>query len=190
MPHKMKTTFYEAEELAELGFKRRGRNVLISRKASIYSPESVSLGDNVRIDDFCLVSGELTIGSHVHIGAYSALFGSFGIEMGDCTGLSPRCTIFSATDDFGGNYLISPTVPAQYTRVTGGRVILKRFSQIGAGTTIFPHVTIEEGVAVGAMSLVRSDLIAWGIYAGNPLRFIRSRERGLLDLYARMTNAQ
>jgi galactoside O-acetyltransferase len=81
-------------------------------------------------------------------------------------------------------------VPDQHTNVTGGKVTLKRFCQIGSGTIILPSVTLEEGVAVGAMSLVKKSLDGWGIYAGNPLRFIKARDKGLLKLFEDRENAR
>jgi galactoside O-acetyltransferase len=186
----MMTSLYSEEELAHLGLKGYGKHILISRKSSIYSPEKISLGSHVRIDDFCILSGEIKIGSYVHISAYTAMYGKCGIELEDFTGLSPRCSLFSASDDFGGNYLISPMVPEHYTNVIGGKVTLKRFCQIGAGTVILPAVTLHEGVAVGAMSLVKKDLDGWSIYAGNPLRFIKQRDKGLLNLFEKIENAR
>ena len=47
--------FYNREELEEIGFSSIGSNVLISRKASIFAPELVSIGSNVRIDDYILI---------------------------------------------------------------------------------------------------------------------------------------
>jgi galactoside O-acetyltransferase len=176
------TSFYTKKELAELGLKKYGCNVLISRKSSIYSPEKISLGDNVRIDDFCILSGNITIGSYIHISAYCALYGSSGIGMEDYTGLSPRCTIFSASDDFSGDYLIGSMVDKDKTNVTGGKVLIKRYSQIGACSTILPAVIINEGVAVGAMSLVNKNLDEWGIYTGIPVQKIKERSKGLLKL--------
>lgn len=73
--------FYSIKELKELGFKDIGDNVLISRKASIYSPENIKLGNHVRIDDFTILSGNIIIGNYVHISAYVALYGRFGIEI-------------------------------------------------------------------------------------------------------------
>ena len=175
--------FIPRDQLLRMGFKSLGVYVFISDKASIYNPATISIGNNVRIDDFCLLSGEISLGSYIHIAAYTALYGKFGITMEDYTGLSPRCTLFSASDDFGGNYLTSPMAPEKYTNVTGGKITLNRFCQIGAGTIILPFVTLEEGVAVGAMSLVKHNLESWTIYAGNPLRVIKKRENGLLALY-------
>jgi len=68
-------SFYSTKELASLGLKRYGENVLISRKCSIYGAQSIEIGDNVRIDDFCILSGHIILGSNIHISAYVALFG-------------------------------------------------------------------------------------------------------------------
>ena len=156
-----------------------GNNVTISDKASLYG--DIEIGNNVRIDDFCILSGNIKIGSNIHIGAYCALYGKFGIIMEDYTGLSPRCTIFSASDDFSGNYLISPMNKS--SNVTGGLVTLKMFSQIGAGCIIMPDLTIGIGAAVGAMSFViKRSIPDWEIWAGNPVRYIKERSKKLTDL--------
>jgi acetyltransferase-like isoleucine patch superfamily enzyme len=179
-------SFYNSDELALIGLKKYGKHILLSRKASIYFPEKITIGDNVRIDDFCILSGKIALGNHIHISAYSALYGIYGITMEDYTGLSPRCTVFSASDDFGGNYLISPMVSKKVTNVSGGEVTIKKFSQIGAGSIIMPNVIINEGVVIGAMSFVKKDVDEWGIYAGNPIRFIKHREKGLLKFYMKL----
>lgn len=176
-------SFYTREELFQIGFNNLGENVLISRKASIYSPEMITIGNHVRIDDFCLLSGEITLGDYIHISAYSALYGKYGIIMEDYTGLSPRTTIFSASDDFGGDFLISPMVKDEYTNIMGGKVTIKRYSQIGAGSIILPDLTIYEGVAIGALSLVKRSIEEWSIYGGNPIKFIKKREKGLLRFF-------
>ena len=173
--------FLSREQLSEIGLKSFGDNVLISDKASFYSPGEITIGSNVRIDDFCILSGNITIGNYIHISAYCALYGKFGIVMEDYTGLSPRCSLFSASDDFGGDYLISPMAPMEFTNVTGGTIYLRRFSQVGGGSIILPDVTIAEGVAVGAMSLVKSNLEEWGIYAGVPAKKVKTRSKGLLN---------
>ena len=176
-------SFYTREELFQVGFKNLGENVLISKKTSIYSPEKITIGNHVRIDDFCLLSGQITLGDYIHISAYSALYGKFGIIMEDYTGLSPRTTIFSASDDFGGDFLISPMVKDEYTNIMGGMVTIRRFSQIGSGSIILPDLIINEGVAIGAMSLVKKSIEEWSIYGGNPLKFIKKRKKGLLRFF-------
>ena len=48
--------FLSPSALAEIGFAAVGKNVLISDKASIYGAERIEIGNNVRIDDFCILS--------------------------------------------------------------------------------------------------------------------------------------
>lgn len=158
-----------------------GLNVLISDKCSIYGTD-IRIGDNVRIDDYCILSGKIYLGDNIHLGAYSALYGKMGIVMEDYTGLSPRCTIFSASDDFSGKAMISPMTPEKYCNVQGGEVRLKKFVQIGCGTVIMPDLTIETGTAIGAMSFVKRNVPEWGIFGGNPLRFIKPRSKEIIDL--------
>lgn len=173
-------SFFTQEELEKIGFKAVGRNVKISRKASFYGTHLMEIGDNVRIDDFCILSGNIKLGNNIHISAYAALYGAFGIELEDYTGISPRSTVYSAMDDFSGDYLIGPINSPETIHVTGGKVVLHRFSQIGCNCVIFPGVEIGEGCAVGAMSLVKHSLPQWSIFAGNPIRFIKNRSNRML----------
>lgn len=174
------TSFYSEEELLSMGFKSIGKGCCISRKASFYGIGKMSIGDNVRIDDFCILSGNIALGSHIHISAYVALYGAEGIVFEDYTGISPRSTIYSAMDDFSGDYLIGPIHPEVHTNVTGGTVLVKRYSQIGCNCVIFPNLTLEEGVVVGACSLVRTSLAPWSIYIGVPAKKMKDRTKGLL----------
>ena len=182
----MKTSFYTHDELAEIGFKSYGENVLISKKASIYSPSKIEIGDNVRIDDFCILSGKIAIGSHIHIGAYAALYaGDFGIKIGDFSGLSPRCTIWAMTDDFSGNALLGPTVPEKFRNVIGGEVVLEKYVSLATGVTVITKskgIRLQEGCAVGAMSLVNKSLSGWRIYFGIPCRVFKERSRKMAEL--------
>lgn len=175
-------SFYSEEELAQLGLKSYGAEVKISRFARIYGAQNISIGDNVRIDDFCILSGHITIGSNIHISAYVALYGAKGIVLEDYTGISPQTTVYSAMDDFSGDYLIGPIHDETKTHVTGGPVVIKKYSQIGTKCCVFPNLTIGEGVAVGACSLVTKSLEEWGIYVGVPAKFLKQRSKQLLNL--------
>lgn len=164
----IQTSFYSEEELANLGLKSYGNMVKISRFARLYSPEKIEIGDNVRIDDFCILSGNIKLGSNIHISPYVALYGSLGIEFEDYTGISAHSVIYSAMDDFSGNFLVGSVHPVSKTNLTGGKVLVKKFSQIGVNCVVFPNLTIEEGTAIGACSLVRKDTEPWSIYYGIP----------------------
>lgn len=176
------SSFYSEQELQELGLKSYGKNVLISRKCSIYGAQNIEIGNHVRIDDFCMLSGKIKIGNYVHISAYNALYAANGIEISDYCGISPRCTLFSASDDFSGEYMISPMVPAELTSVTGGPIKLEKFVQIGACSMIMPNITLGEGAVLGSMSLAKSSIPAWKIYAGTPAKEIKDRKKNILEL--------
>ena len=179
----MKTSFYTEQEISQLGLKSYGKNVRISRYAQIYSPEKISIGDNVRIDDFCILSGRITIGSHIHIAAYCAMYGAdYGIVIEDYTGLSARATIYAAMDDFSGDYLIGPIHDSNVTNVTGGTVKIYAYAQVGALSLVFPNVCIGEGTVLGAMSIVKQSLEPWNIYAGIPAKKIKQRSKKMLEL--------
>lgn len=177
----MGTSFYSEAELRKFGFKSVGKNVLISKFARFYSQKEISLGDNVRIDDFCILSGNVTLGSFVHISSSVKLFGTMGIVLEDYTGISSNSIIYSAMDDFSGQHLIGPMSPDEATHVTGGCVRMCKFSQVGAGCVVFPNLTIGKGTVVGAMSLVRDNLEEWFIYAGIPVKKIKKRSKDLLS---------
>jgi len=179
----MQTSFYTEEELKGVGFAKIGKNVLISRKASIYSPELIEIGNNVRIDDFCILSGKIKIGNYVHIAAGCYLFaGDAGIELNDFSGLSSRVAIYAVSDDYSGDFLTNPTVPEEYRHVIKGKVVLGKHVLVGSGTTILPGVFIDEGAAIGAMSLVSKNIGSWKIAVWIPARVINDRSKKLLEL--------
>lgn len=169
------SSFYTEIELNKLGLKDFGKNVFISKKCSIYGADKVSIGSNVRIDDFCIISGEVVIGNYVHISAYSALYGKAGIKIGNFCGISPRSTIYSVSDNFSGEHMISPMVPSDLTCLHQGQVILNDYCQLGANTIVMPSVILEEGAVTGAFTFVTSNLQHWSINCGIPAKFCKKR---------------
>ncbi len=177
------TSFYSQEELEGIGFASLGKNVLLSRKTSIYGAGNIRIGDDVRIDDFCVISGNITLGRNVHIAAFCGLFGGeYGIVMEDFSGLSSRCVIYAASDDYSGAALTNPTVPDEFRHILGGRVVLGRHVILGTGVSVMPGVEIGEGSSVGSMSLVSKSLEKWGVYVGIPCKRIKDRKTDLLEL--------
>lgn len=175
-------SFYKEEELEKIGFKSLGKNVLISNKCSIYSPEKIEIGNNVRIDDFCILSGDIKIGNYIHIAAYSALFGGGEIVMEDFSGLSARGTVYSVSDDYTGEFLTNPMVANEYRRVHKEKVVFEKHSLVGAGSIILPGVILKEGTSVGANSLITKSTDEWAIYVGSPAKKIKNRKKNLLKL--------
>jgi acetyltransferase-like isoleucine patch superfamily enzyme len=176
--------YLSARELAALGLRSVGRDVSISRDARIYGAAAVSIGDHVRIDDFTVITAreEVRIGSNVHIAQFCGLYGGAGIELGDFSGVSTRGTVLSQSDDFSGAALTGPTVPAHLRNVQTARVRIGRHVVVGSGAIVLPGVTIGDGSAVGALSLVTGDVEAWTIVGGVPARKLKARRHDLTDL--------
>ena len=177
--------FLTREQLERMGFARLGDDVSLSDKASFYNPEQIAIGHHVRIDDFCVLAagvGGIDIGDYVHIAVSCTLIGAGKIVMSNFSGLSSRVSVYSSSDDYSGRTLTNPTVPDQYKAVLHKDVFLGRHVIIGSGSVILPGAVLEEGVAVGALSLVSKRCEAFGIYSGNPAKRIKERSRNLLDL--------
>jgi len=187
------TSFYGDAELRTLGFKSIGSNVLISRKTSFYGISRISIGNNVRIDDFCVLSagkGGIEIGNFVHIAVFSSLQGEGKITLQDYAGVSSKVSIYSSNDDYFGEYMSNPTVPAKYTNVTHADVFIGKHVLIGSGAVLLPGIRVNLGAVIGALSLVYEDCDEFYIYKGNPAKKLIKRSRNLLSLEKEFLSAQ
>lgn len=177
-------SFYSEEELKGLGLKRYGDDVRISRNAVLYHPELLEVGSHVRIDDFTIVSGRVVLGDYIHIAQFCGLYGGGeGIYMDDFSGLSSRVVIYAVSNDYSGESLTNPTVPAKYKKTDKEMAVhLCKHVIVGTTSVILPGVTIGEGSSVGALSMCSKDLEPWGVYAGSPARRVKERSKKLLEL--------
>lgn len=178
-------------DLEKMGFATLGENVLISEKASLYNCTKISLGKNIRIDDFCVLSagaGGIEIGNYVHIALQTSLIGAGKITLSDFSGLSSRISIYSSNEDYSGTSLTNPTIPPEYSNVTHADVFIGKHVIIGSGSIVLPGALIEEGCAIAALSLVKNRCEAFGIYSGVPVKRLRERKRDLLNLELKLLN--
>lgn len=175
--------YLNSEQLREMGFKSLGKNVKISDKASIYNADQIEIGDNSRIDDFCVISGKVSIGRNVHFAPMCLVAGGEkGIVFSDFSGIAYQVQIFTQSDDYSGSTLTNPTIPSKYKKEYKKPVFIGRHVIVGAGSIIFPGVNLAEGCSIGAMTLVNKSTEAWGIYVGNPARRVKDRKQDLLLL--------
>lgn len=179
----------DAEAIKRLGFATVGEDVRISDRASFYGARRIHLGSHVRIDDYCVLSagsGGIEIGSYIHVAVYTSLIGAGRIRLRDFCNVSSRVAIYSSSDDYSGRTMTNPMVPDELKIVTHAPVEVGRHVVIGCGAVVLPGVELEEGVAVGALSLVNRSCAAFGIYAGIPARRVAERSRDLLELERRL----
>lgn len=187
MPHPLQSEYFTEDDLRPMGFKSVGKNVRISSDARVYGAKNISIGNNVRIDDFAIlaaVRGSIDIGNYVFIARNCHLSGVFGIEMHDFSSMAANTVVYSASDDYSGEAMTAQVVPHQFTKYCGGKVIIGRHVIIGSSSTIVGPAHLAEGCSVGAMTLVQKDLDPWGIYVGVPARRLKERKRDLLKMEA------
>lgn len=178
-------------ELQGVGFKKLGRGVKISDKASIYDAEKIEVGDYSRIDDFCIISGRVVIGRYNHITPMCLVAGGLpGIVFGDFCTLAYGVKVFAQSDDYTGETLTNSLVPKKFKNEYFSAVNLERHVIVGANSVIFPGVTVAEGCSIGAMALVTVSTEPWGIYVGIPAKRIKDRKKDLLVLEAEFLNEQ
>lgn len=185
------TSFYSEEELRNLGLNSYGKNVKLSRHACLYGVDKISIGNNVRIDDFCILSGKIQLGNNIHVAAYSALYGGTdGIVIEDFANLSSRVTVYSVSDDYSGETMTNPTIPDKYKNVQSAPVCIGRHSIIGSNAVILPGVSVSEGSSFGSFSFINHDSEPWSINVGIPFKKIKDRSKNLLQLEKEYLNGE
>lgn len=160
-------------------FRSCGLDVIIYPLAKILSPEVISLGNSVTIDDFTMLQGGwgIVIGDFVHIAAFSGIIGGGSLAMGSFGAISGGARIWTGTDDASGDSLIGARIPGRYRKPYRGEVWIGDHVLIGSNTVVMPSVHIGRGAVVGAMSFVNMDMPEWTICYGIPARPMRVRPR-------------
>jgi len=181
----LQSKYLDEYDLQHFGFKSLGTNVKISSDARIYGQGNISIGSNVRIDDFVILSafnGFIEIGDYVFVARSSHLSGAMGLRLCDFSSMAANTVIYSASDDYGGDYLTAQAIPQEYTHQIGGLVEIGRHVIMGSSCTVIGPAIIGEGCSIGAMTLITKDLAPWGIYVGIPAKRLKERSRGLLEM--------
>lgn len=189
----LQSSYLNEHDLQNFGFKSIGKNVKISSDARIYGQENISIGNDVRIDDFVILSaakGSIEIGSYVFIARNCHLSGTLGITMHDFSILAANTVIYSASDDYGGDYLTGQAISQEFTAKIGGPVIIGKHVIIGASCTVIGPSIIAEGCSVGSMTLVNKNLDPWGVYVGIPAKRLKERKKNLLELEKKFLGLQ
>lgn len=168
----MNEKFLNDKQLKNLKFKSLGRNIKISSNVTIIGAKKIVIGNNVRIDDYTILSvqeGFLKIGSNVHIGGQSYLGCAGGIIIKNNVNISQGVKIYSKINDYLDGRKFNKT----------NKVPVKIFNEviIGSNSVVLGKCKINTGATVGALSFVKEDLKSWTIYAGNPVKMIKKRIR-------------
>lgn len=175
-------SYFSREELLQKGFHKVGIDVRVSRQCSLYISEG-EIGNNVRIDDFCILKGSIYLSSNIHLAPHSILSGTGGkIIFDSCSGCSNGVCIYTATDDYLGNFLGNPTIPEEFKKVRKGDVKIGKAVILGTYTVVLPGVEIGDGVSTSAYTLVRKSILPGSVCIADGLnvKVIKIRDVDLL----------
>jgi acetyltransferase-like isoleucine patch superfamily enzyme len=174
-----------------------GRNVFFGLGVTLRHPHKIRIGDNVVIDDGCVLDAKgysnagITIGNGVFVGRHSSLNTKDGdLVLEDGVNIGTFCTVFSASSVRIGAH----TLVAGYSYVIGGGhafddaglpvstqprpsrgIVIGPGGWIGAGVSVLDGVSIGRGVIVGANAVVTRDLPDFAVAAGSPATVLRRR---------------
>jgi len=181
----LNSTFLSNKELLSLNFKKLGKNVFIDKNVYIPNTTNISIGNNVRIDMGSIISvpknGKIIIKNNVHISPYNLIYcgNNYKIVFENHSGLAAGCKLYGRTENYDGTYLMNPTHKIEDVELIEGNIILEKFATLGCDTVLFPGSKIPLGTVIGSKSLYtgKKELNKWSIYAGNPIRFFRKRNK-------------
>jgi len=157
-----------------------GKNVFIGHNTIFTNPKNVFLGDNVRIDPFCLITTALQIDSYVQICSHVVLGGGnkHKITLGKWNFIGYGSKLFCASEDYSGEF--GPVNEFWgNNKIFRGDITFKDYSGIASDVMILPNVTLPEGCTIGAKSFVYSKAVLkeWAVFIGNPLKFHKDRKK-------------
>jgi acetyltransferase-like isoleucine patch superfamily enzyme len=180
-------------------FNQVGKNVIFGRNLSLRHPHKISIGDNVIIDDECLLDAKgesntgIKIGDYVTLGRFTSLVCKNGdIEIGPHVNIGSTVKIIVAENgkiNFGSNidvgsgchfsggsydYSQSERLPSSQRLPTEG-ISVDDFAWIGAGVIVLDGVDIGGKSIVGAGAVVTQDIPPNSIASGVPAEVKRER---------------
>ncbi len=174
-----------------------GKGVVFGSNVVLRHPHKIHIGDNVVIDDNCVLDAKGTdnqgirIGNGVFVGRNTILYCKDGdISIGDNTTISFNCDVFSAnkvsigqnvqiaayTFLNGGSHSFDRTdIPVIQQERSGTGITVEDNVWLGADVKVLDGVTVGRDSIVGAGAVVTDSVEPFSIVAGIPAKLIRKR---------------
>jgi acetyltransferase-like isoleucine patch superfamily enzyme len=178
-------------------FRKVGRGLIIGRNVVIRHPDKIALGDNVTIDDNCLLdargagpkgmvledgviinrncmiqakSGPIRIGHRTSLGSNSVVVSLGGVDFGEAVLTAGGIYISAGAYNFD-----DPDVPIMdQGAYTKGPIKIGARSWLGTCVIVLDGVKIGAGAVIGAGSVVTKDISENSVAVGVPAKVIKS----------------
>jgi acetyltransferase-like isoleucine patch superfamily enzyme len=175
-----------------------GRNVVFGQHVVLRHPHKIRIGDNVVIDDNCLIDakgdrnsgitiadgvflgrntilsckgGDITLDAGVNVGFNCEVFSASRVRIGARTLLAAYCYVVGGDHEYKDS-----TRPVLEQGRTSKGVAIGAGAWLGAGVKVLDGAIIGDGAIVGAGAVVRGEIPASAIAVGMPARVVGSRE--------------
>lgn len=175
-----------------------GENVTFGSGIVIRHPHKIFIGDNVVIDDNCVLdakgndnrgifigdgvfmgrntvcncqNGDIILENGVNVGANCMIFSASRVTVGEKTLLAAYCYLVGGTHNFQ-----DPTRPVLDQGRTSQGIEIGPGGWLGAHVTVFDGVRLGRNVVVSAGSVVPRKLPDYCIVGGNPVTIINRRK--------------
>ena len=138
----------------------------------------IVVGARSVIDSFVKVkpaggSGDLVVGEDVVINAGCVLYTGNGIQIGDDVAIAANCTFAPVNHEYRRRDI---PIRQQGFRPSKGGIVIEDDVWIGANCVILDGAILRRGCVIGAGAVVRGEIAAYSINAGQPLTVIGWRE--------------
>lgn len=190
--------FFLRKKLYPRLFRKVGRGLIIGRNVTLRHPGRIDLGDNVTIDENCLLdargagdagvvledgvilnrgcmilakNGPVKIGKRTTVGSNSAIVSLSGVDIGEAALLAGNCYLSA------GSYNVdnAPPIVMDAGAYSTGPISIGQGAWLGTGVIVLDGVSIGRGSVVGAAALVNKDVPDNAIAVGIPAKVVRDR---------------
>jgi acetyltransferase-like isoleucine patch superfamily enzyme len=185
-------------------FRRAGKGLIIGRNVVIRHPQNIALGDNVTIDENCVIdargagetglvldhnviinrncmllakAGPIRIGKRTSLGSNSMIVSMENVEVGEAVLTGGACNIS------GGSYHYEAweTPVMDQGAYSKGPIRIGNNAWFGTAVVVLDGVTIGDGAVIGACSLVNKAIPKNAIAFGVPAKVSKIKDQAHKD---------
>lgn len=154
----------KVSQLADIEDSVRGSRIVVGAHAVIDSFVKVKPAGGV---------GDLMVGEHAVINAGCVLYTGNGIRIGNHVAIAANCTFAPVNHAYAQRHRL---IREQGFLPGKGGIVIEDDVWIGANCVLLDGAVLRQGCVVGAGSIVRGELDAYTVYAGQPLKPVGVRQ--------------
>jgi len=137
----------------------------------------IVIGEHSSIDAFVKIKpaggrGDLVVGARTAINSGCVFYTGNGVTIGDDCAIAANCTFAPVNHNFARRDV---PINQQGFQPSRGGVVIEDDVWIGANCVLLDGAIVRRGAVIGAGSLVRGEVPAYAVVAGNPLAQIGVR---------------